>query len=120
MPSIFENQSGKIIYHPYVEMTAAQLALAPGGYFVLVTARDRITSLNFLNQLDQEIQVFLVNKEDPTKTPQPWVKIGVNEGFTMESKLAPQFYIPGGTQIVIAHTGAAPGSGKLKLTHWGQ
>jgi hypothetical protein len=119
MPSIFEEQSKMIIHCPYAEMTSAQLAAAPGGYFTILTARIRITKLDILNALDEEVQIYLVNPADTGKTKQPWAKIGVNEGFSMESELSPQFYIPAGTQIMIAHTGAAPTSGKLKLTHWG-
>jgi hypothetical protein len=119
MPSIFfEDPSGKLKCPP-LEVGFAAVSGLGVGYYTMLIAPLRITTLAFKSTLSTEIQVFLVNPEDDTSAIQPWIKLSNGDTFSTESLLPPQMYLPPRTKLLLKPTGADPISGKLTLVYWG-
>lgn len=118
MPSIFESQSN-LIQCPFLEVAAAAINAAPGGYYCILACNVRVTDLSFKSTLDNDVQIYLVNPKDQTQTKQPWLKLSNFDVFYSSSQMPPQWYIPAGTLVYVKAVGAAPTTGVLRIVYFG-
>ena len=105
----------------YVEATAANLTLTDSATPYLVTVVDRDAFVfSFVNNTDKEIEIMLVNPDDPSNTKRLFNRIAPGFGFSSETLNAGGiFTIPGKTKVYTHARGVAVSSGSFKLFIWG-
>lgn len=119
MASVFYENSG-LLKCPALDATFGELSGLGAGYFTLLCAPFKLTSLSWKSTASTDIGVYLVAPGAVNiTTPQLWFTLSNGDTLTSESLLAPQLHIPPKTKILLKPIGADPASGKVTLIYFG-
>jgi hypothetical protein len=129
MPSIFADLVSSIPNNPahiksaFGQISGAQLltaaAISISTAVKLVTIRDRASKFSITNETNAEIQVWLVNPEDPNKYLHPFLTVGAGQPFNIDNTISPTMFFPSGTEFHVSYNGTiANNSDMVRLFLW--
>jgi hypothetical protein len=112
---------GKLPRWKYLELTATQLTTTTDVTAPLIFGLDRDAFVfSFVNNTNAEIEIMLVNPDDPNETKCTFTRISPGFGFHSETLNAGGIFgITGGTKVYIHALGQAVTTGKFRLFIWG-
>jgi cytochrome c oxidase assembly protein Cox11 len=105
----------------YSEATNTQLSGTNAANAVCVTVMERDAFVfSFVNNSDKEIELMLINPDDPSQTKRLFNRIAPGFGFSSSTLNAGGiFTIPAATKIFVHAQGAATSGSSFKMFIWG-
>jgi len=73
---------------------------------------------SIINNLDVEIEIMVVNPEDPNQTKLTFTRLGPSQFFALDAISGGMLEFPAMTKIYVHTNGAAATSGKIRLFFW--
>ena len=105
----------------YAEASTTQLSGTDASTAVCITVMDRDAFVfSFVNNNDKELEIMLINPDDPNKVMRLFNRVAPGFGFSSSTLNAGGiFTIPAGTKIFVHAKGIATSGGSFKMFIWG-
>jgi hypothetical protein len=117
MASVFK--TADTLRTEYTEITFTQIT-GKNATTAIRGAALRMNSKMFsiINNLDAELEVMVVNPDDPNQTKLTFMRIGPGQYFALDAISGGMLEFPSATKIYLHVNGATATSGKVRLFFW--
>jgi hypothetical protein len=102
-----------------VAFGSVNMTTSATAYLLTIVDRDAFV-FSFVNNTDNEMEIMLVNPDDPSGTKRLFNRVSPGFGFSSETiNAGGVFTIPSGTKVYVHSQNTAVTKGSFKLFIWG-
>jgi predicted ester cyclase len=117
MASVFK--TADTLRTEYTEITYSQVSGKNASTAIRGTClRMNSKMFSIINNLDAELEIMVVNPEDPNATKLTFTRIGPSQFFALDAISGGMLEFPAATQIYLHTNGVAATSGKIRMFFW--
>jgi hypothetical protein len=117
MASVFK--TADTLRTDYTEITYSQITGKNASTSIRGTSlRMNSKMFSIINNLDAELEIMVVNPEDPNQTKLTFTRIGPGQYFALDAISGGMLEFPAATQIYLHTSGATATSGKVRMFFW--